>query len=132
MFGDVYQQGKVMAAKDPKDVQRFGRKAQNFNGINWENFEEEVMREACYHKFSNNKMSKHALLKTGTMRLGESSHSKKWGTGMTMSDPRAFQQDLLEQNLLGKALTEVRDVIRRQEERERPHEEGRRGGEERQ
>jgi hypothetical protein len=117
LYGDDAQRERVLAAKDPKDCQRLGRKARNYNDIDWRCFEEDAMSEACYEKFTQNPIARRALLRTGDTTLGESSRSKKWGTGFPLSHPRAFYQNEWEENLLGKILTEVRSTLQRQLDR---------------
>jgi ribA/ribD-fused uncharacterized protein len=112
VLGDEDQRRRVLAASDPKDCQRLGRQAKNLSGIKWSEFEEPIMKKACLEKFTKNSVARQALLMTAGTVLGESSRSKHWGTGFYVSHPQAFNQDLWENNLLGRILSEVRDEVR--------------------
>jgi hypothetical protein len=109
--GDEYQRGRIISAKCPKECQRLGRSVRNNTGIDWSSFEETVMTRACDAKFKQNKLAKQALLKTANTKLAESSRSKHWGSGMLSTHPQAFNQELWENNLLGRVLESVREKI---------------------
>jgi hypothetical protein len=108
ILGDEVQREKVLASADPKDSQRYGRQAMNNTGVEWEDHERAVMKKACRAKFTKNAVAKRALLRTQNTKLGESSRSRHWGTGMYVNHPRAFDPNSWEQNLLGVILMEVR------------------------
>jgi ribA/ribD-fused uncharacterized protein len=112
--GDEEQSMKILAAKDPKTCQRLGRQARLRPDFDWKRHEENVMRQGCYAKFTQNNSCRNALLRTRESRLGESSRSTHWGTGMYSDHPQAFNTDVWENNLLGKVLTSVRRSIRMQ------------------
>jgi hypothetical protein len=118
IFGDDKQMKKVLAAKDPKDCQRFGRQAKNINGINWSEKEEEVMLKVCLAKFRGNNIAKQALMRTGNQGLGEASKSTHWGTGLYSDHPDAHNKDKWSNNLLGNILVKVRRRIRLDRHRE--------------
>jgi hypothetical protein len=112
--GDESQSDKIMASKDPKTCQRLGRQARLNPDFDWAKNEEKVMRKGCYAKFTQDRSSRQALLRTEQSRLGESSRNAKWGTGMYSDHPSAFDSDRWETNLLGKVLTSVRRSIQMQ------------------
>jgi hypothetical protein len=112
LSGDDQQSLKVLAATDPKDCQRLGRQAKPNPNFNWAEHEKAVMTRGCMAKFTQNKPSRIALLRTAETTLGESSRSKHWGTGLYMDHPDAYNTRAWENNLLGRVLSSVRATIR--------------------
>ena len=112
MSGDEQQSLKVLAATDPKECQRLGRQAKPNPNFDWASHERAVMTRGCMAKFTQNKASRYALLRTADTSLGESSRSRHWGTGMYIDHPEAFNTRAWENNLLGQVLSSVRDTIR--------------------
>ena len=72
------------------------------------------MLSGNYAKFTQNPAMKHHLLSTGNKRLAEASPlDPVWGIGLRADDPRAKDpRQWIGKNLLGEALSAVREAIR--------------------
>ena len=72
------------------------------------------MLSGKYAKFTQNPAMKHHLLSTGNKRLAEASPlDPVWGIGLRADDPRAKDpRQWIGKNLLGEALSAVREAIR--------------------
>ena len=98
----------------PLQCKKLGRKIKNFNDMIWNNLSSEVMYNACYAKFSQNKLLSDQLLNTGNRIIVEASpYDKIWGIGLSETDPDALDKTKWKgQNLLGEVLMRVRSNLR--------------------
>ena len=105
---------KMIDAKAPYIVKKLGRNVNNFNP--------EVWNKKVFHnekrltfKFSQNKSLKRKLLETDNKKLYEASRFDNiWGIGINSKDAINIDPSFYPgQNLLGKALMEVRDELRK-------------------
>ena len=114
-FADYYTLEKIMAEKEPKKIKALGRKVTPFDGKVWDEVKHTLILNGNYAKFTQNQELRRFLLATGDQVLVEASpYDTIWGVGLGPDDPRV--QDPAQwrgQNLLGFALMEVRDEIRR-------------------
>ena len=114
LFGDEETYKKILAASDPKEVKALGRQVKGFDEKIWETCCKAIVRTGNLAKFSQNKeLAEFLLNQTGDAILVEASpYDKIWGIGMkecaAAYDPKNWQG----KNLLGYALTEVRDMMR--------------------
>jgi ribA/ribD-fused uncharacterized protein len=115
LFGDKTNEAKILSSTDPAKMKALGRKVTNFEPDLWDKAKHTIVLTGNYQKFAQNKVLRQYLLSTGDAVLAEASPIDKiWGIGLSMDDPKA--KDLRSwngQNLLGFALMEVRDEIRR-------------------
>jgi ribA/ribD-fused uncharacterized protein len=104
---------KIMNELIPKQIKRLGRLVKNYDDVEWNKCRYNIMKESLIHKFSQNTILKKQLLETNTKYLVEASpFDKIWGIGIKQSDAMRVFSDLWPgQNLLGKALMEVRDYF---------------------
>ena len=113
LFKDNRMLSKIMAARNPKEMKEYGRSVQNFEGPLWEERSPQIVRTANKAKFSQNQDLLSFLVRTGDSIIVEASpYDKIWGIGMGKNDPDA--ENPLKwrgKNLLGFALTEVRDIL---------------------
>ncbi|MFT0211512.1 NADAR family protein [Pseudomonas sp. F1_0610] len=115
LFDDETMRQKIMQATAPKAMKAFGQKVQNFDQTVWDETKATLILEGNYHKFSQNPQMMAFLLATGDKILVEASLLDRiWGVGLAQDNekilnPRTWQGD----NLLGFALMEVRDELRR-------------------
>ncbi|CAB1119356.1 unnamed protein product [Ectocarpus sp. CCAP 1310/34] len=116
LFGDMTSYDKIMAATDPKTHKFLGRNVRPFDYAEWEHRREEIVLTGSYAKFARNHDMKHHLLETGTRLLAEASpFDRVWGIGMSACFPDASDSSKWAasgKNLLGKALKEVRRLLR--------------------
>lgn len=110
---EVYQE--IMAANNPHDYKKLGRKVRNFEPKLWDSKKSEIVVEGNKAKFSQNPDLKDFLLSTGDAILAEASpYDGIWGICL---DRETAMKGTIEQwqgeNLLGCALMEVRDWLRK-------------------
>lgn len=110
---DTYRQ--IMAESDPRKIKALGRKVTPFDGGVWDEVKHTLIVNGNYAKFTQNEELRQFLLATGDSLLVEASpYDTIWGIGLgaensEIHDPAQWRGD----NLLGFALMEVRDEIRR-------------------
>lgn len=110
---EVYQE--IMAANNPHDYKKLGRKVRNFEPGLWDAKKSEIVVEGNKAKFSQNPDLKDFLLSTDDAILAEASpYDGIWGICL---DRETAMKGTIEQwqgeNLLGCALMEVRDWLRK-------------------
>jgi ribA/ribD-fused uncharacterized protein len=128
LFGDSAIAQKILATKSPRLVKTLGRKVNNFDASLWDERKYRVVCDGNYLKFtkkladSDEESStasgfdlKQALLDTADSELVEASpFDRVWGIGFAKENAGHNRKEWGE-NLLGKALMEVRDRIRRED-----------------
>lgn len=115
LFNDDEILEKVLSSETPNEAKSLGRKVKNFDPKLWDEHKYEIVKKANLLKFSQNPKFEEFLLATNDKILVEASpYDRIWGIGMLESDPRAQNPLLWDgENLLGFALMEVRDELRR-------------------
>ncbi|PIF43841.1 hypothetical protein CLU96_0757 [Chryseobacterium sp. 52] len=115
LFNDQEILQQVLKSETPNEVKSLGRKVKNFDPKLWDEHKYEIVNRANLLKFSQNLKFQNFLLSTDDKILVEASpYDKIWGIGMLETDSRAQNPLLWEgENLLGFALMEVRDELRR-------------------
>ncbi len=117
LFGDKEILEKIISKTSPKDVKDLGRQIKNFDAKAWDEEKYQIVKQGNYLKFSQNENLKHFLLQTGSKVLVEASPvDPVWGIGLTednlaAKDPGQWKGE----NLLGFALMEVRDQLKKQQ-----------------
>lgn len=107
---------EIMNTDDPATMQKLGRtKSENFDAKVWEDTCYEVVKCGVLHKFEQNKELREKLLSTGQSILVECAGSDtKWGIGINIRDDSWKNvANWKGRNLLGRALMEVREELRR-------------------
>jgi len=104
----------IISEKDPKIIKKYGRLVQNYNEEVWNKKRYKIMVKGLYAKFSQNLDLKLELLNTQNKILVEASpFDNIWGIGIGVE--KALKMDPSQwkgQNLLGKALMEVREMLK--------------------
>ena len=115
LFGDDTALSAILATKDPREQKRLGRHVRLFDPELWRSECEHIVLHGNLAKFSQNEEMHLALIQTGDRRLAEASpHDALWGIGLSAHDPRASSPDSwCGQNLLGQALENAREMLRR-------------------
>lgn len=118
-FGDEETAKAILAASTPKEAKSLGRGVRGFSEPEWIAIREEIVFAGNVAKFSQNLALRSVLLDTGDAILVEASPVDAiWGIGLSQSDPRAGDAtQWLGLNLLGFALTKVREHLREHDAR---------------
>ncbi len=115
---DLIRYALILNEPDPARCKKLGREVRNFEKYQsqWEACREEVIYHGNLAKFRQNETAKEVLLSTGDKILAEASPiDAVWGIGMDARDPRCRDpQKWNGENLLGKALMRVRDMLRKE------------------
>ncbi|MGG1920400.1 NADAR family protein [Chryseobacterium sp. NRRL B-14798] len=115
LFNDAEMEKEILKATTPNQAKALGRKVKNFDPKLWDEHKYHIVTQGNLLKFSQNQKFKDFLLSTGDKVLVEASpYDRIWGIGMLETDNRAENPLLWNgENLLGFALMEVRDELRR-------------------
>lgn len=115
LFGDKESLQQILECKDPRQIKALGQKVRSFDQTLWDKAKYSIVLNGNWCKFSQNRQLRDFLLSTGDSVLAEASpYDRIWGIGLSADSPDA--QNPLKwrgKNLLGFALMEVRDEIRR-------------------
>lgn len=115
LFGDEEIRAQILDSRDPKQIKALGRKVRNFDQTLWDRAKYSIVLNGSWCKFSQNRALRDFLLSTGDSVLAEASpFDGVWGIHLSAASPEA--RDPLKwrgENLLGFALMEVRDELRR-------------------
>jgi len=115
IFDDEQVRKKIMETTDPMDMKILGRQVKKFRDKKWDKVKYSVVLNANYYKFTQNKEMREILLDTGNKIIVEASPTDMiWGIGFVKEKPEATNPKLWRgENLLGFALMEVRDEIKK-------------------
>ncbi|WP_310554701.1 NADAR family protein [Flavobacterium sp.] len=114
-FNDNDNYSKIIEAKSPVEAKAIGRQVRNFNDVIWNEKRGEIVIKGNLEKFTQNKELKEFLLNTKERILVEASPVDAiWGIGLTADNEKAQNpKQWRGLNLLGFALMEVRDELRK-------------------
>lgn len=117
LFGDQESANAILATDDTQMQQNIGRKAKGYIGNVWAGKRQIVAVRGLLAKFSQNEALKKKLLSTGDAWFVECAHSDTvWACGIRLNEDERFDADKWRgQNILGFALMEVRDILRKKE-----------------
>ena len=115
LFADEQVLAQILAAKSPAEAKKLGRSIRGFEPESWEAHKYAIVRAGNLHKFSQHQNLRDFLLGTGDRVLVEASPVDAiWGIGLAADHPDAEHPARWQgANLLGFALMEVRDQLRR-------------------
>lgn len=116
LFGDNDTYNKIMNAEHPREQQALGRIVKGYDQQLWDESKYQIVYRGNYHKFKQNEEDRKWLFATGNTILCEASPIDCiWGCGLSANDPKIQdEKNWRGQNLLGKVLTEVREVLRKE------------------
>ena len=99
----------ILTEKSPSLIKKYGRQVKNFDETIWNQHKYKIMLDGLRLKFSQNPSIKHILINTNTKKLYEASpYDKIWGIGYNAKNALSVDEKLYGENLLGKALMELR------------------------
>lgn len=115
LFNDKEMSARILESSNPSEIKKLGRMVHNFDEVVWNEYKYSIMLNALYAKFMQNQQLKQFLLSTGEKILVEASpYDKIWGIGLKKEDAKVTSPLKWKgENLLGFALMEVREEIRR-------------------
>lgn len=113
LFQDHSTAARILAAESPQEHQALGREVRGFEETVWGLFREGIVYAGNLARFQQNPDQRELLFSTrGTTLVEASPHDQVWGIGLKADDPRALDRSQwLGLNLLGEALTRVREVL---------------------
>jgi ribA/ribD-fused uncharacterized protein len=113
LFGDRATLKKIMATQIPKVQKQLGREVKGFNHATWSDVAYEVVLRATVEKYRQNPKLLILLQAAGDLEFVEASPEDViWGIGLGTSDPDALDRTKWKgQNLLGKAITQAKQLI---------------------
>ena len=115
LFGDKVIRDQILKCSDQKQIKALVHKVRGFDQKVWDKFNYSIVLGGNWCKFSQNRDLREFLLSTGDSVLVEACpYDPIWGIRLSANAPEA--QDPMKwrgQNLLGFALMEVRDELRR-------------------
>lgn len=113
LFGDRDTAAKILATETPKEQKELGRAVKGYDEARWQLFREGIVYTGNHAKFTQDAELCDVLLATrGTTLVEASPYDRIWGIGLGEEDPRARDRAQWQGlNLLGEALTRVREAI---------------------
>lgn len=113
IFNDIESAEKIMRFTSPKTIKGLGRKVKNFDDKVWNDWKYQLVVNGNYLQFTQDQEMKDRLLSTEDKEIVEASpYDRVWGIGYSADKALNVSKDRWGQNLLGKALMEVREAIR--------------------
>lgn len=107
IFGDAETADKILKESNQRKIKDLGRQVQGYNDAEWSSVRYNVMVTILMEKFGQNPELKKKLLETGNEQIFEASpFDGIWGIKSIDADLKINGE-----NLLGKALMEVRNLI---------------------
>ena len=107
IFGDIETADKILKESNQRKIKDLGRQVQGYNDAEWSSVRYNVMVTILMEKFGQNPDLKKKLLETGDEQIFEASpFDGIWGIKSIDANLKIDGE-----NLLGKALMEVRNLI---------------------
>ena len=115
LFSDEKVREKIFESDDPAVIQALGRTVIYLKQDVWDEFKHSIVVNGNWRKFTQNKKLRDFLHSTGENIIVEASpYDTIWGIGASAYDEEARDpRDWKGENMLGFALMEVRDELRR-------------------
>lgn len=116
LFKDEESAKKILETNNVKKQKELGRKVKYFNQEEWDKYKFDIIVKGNLLKFSQNEDIKKELLNSGEKIFVEASpYDKIYGVGLKYDNNLILdEKNWLGDNLLGKALMKVRDILRTQ------------------
>lgn len=115
VFKDEAVLAEILASKDPKEVKAMGRKITPFDPAIWDLYKYDIVKQGNLLKFGQHEAMSNFLLATGDCVIVEASpFDTIWGIGLSEKNEKSqFARTWQGENLLGFALMEVRDLLKK-------------------
>lgn len=114
-FHDYGTANEILNTDDVAVIKALGRTVKNYDDDVWDEVRYEIVYEGLVYKFEYDDELRKKLLSTGKETIVECAvHDTIWGNGLSMKSKDRFDKNKwLGRNLLGTALMEVREYLRR-------------------
>ena len=114
VFNDEDSALGIINAPNPMMAKSIGRSVKNYNDETWSSKRYSFMKQTLLMKFSQNQDLLDRLLETDGIHLVEASpYDSIWGVKLGVENPNIEKErNWLGDNLLGKALMEVREIFK--------------------
>ena len=110
-FEDIEVIESLISAKNPKQAKALGRRVKNYNDTRWNLVRFDRMKQVLREKFKDPQLATR-LVATGKRVLVEASpYDSTWGIGIGMSRLATSDINNWGQNLLGRALMDIREEL---------------------
>lgn len=115
VMGDEEAHKAILASGGPDEAKALGRQVRNWDQTKWDAHKFDAVVRGNIAKFSQDDELRQYILGTGDMVLVEASpHDRIWGIGLRREDKESKDPNKWRgENLLGFALMEARDQIRK-------------------
>jgi ribA/ribD-fused uncharacterized protein len=115
LFNDADILKKILSAKSPAEAKKLGRMVNGFDNEQWQKESYSIVLKGNLHKFAQHPELKEFILNTGDRVLVEASPvDPVWGIGLAEDNEDSQHPEKWKgTNLLGFALMEVRDELRK-------------------
>lgn len=112
--GDEEAVAAIMRSNDPVRQKAIGNKLKDLDYEQWKLESPKVALQVVYSKFCENPKLANWLMATGNKTIVEASPDRIWGVGMKLDNARILDPSAWgdSQNVMGKALMKVRELIR--------------------
>jgi ribA/ribD-fused uncharacterized protein len=113
LFDDQDYFDLIIKSNNPAQIKKYGRMIRGFNERKWNRHKFNIVVQGNYLKFTQNVQFKHILMLTGSKTIVEASpYDRIWGIGLdAKTASKVPESSWPGENLLGKALVEVRKLI---------------------
>lgn len=113
LFDEQDSYNKIMSKKDPKIIKELGRNVKNFDQSIWDANKIDIVFTANRLKFTQNAELREYLISTENRYIVEANpNDTVWASGLMADDPSIFDPPSYKgENLLGKILMHIRDVL---------------------
>lgn len=113
LFMDLELAKQILGTEDPKLQKQLGRKVKGFNQNIWDKNKRQIIVKGNFAKFSQNEKLKQELLSNNKILVEGSPYDCIYGVGLKWDDSRILdEKNWKGENLLGKALMEVRSLLK--------------------
>ena len=115
IFNDFETFEEILSTDNPKDIKSLGREVKNFDSKIWNKLKYSIVLNGNFYKFTQNEEMFKILTSTENKILVEASPLDKiWGIGLSEDNGNIYDPNYWKgQNLLGFALMETRDEIKK-------------------